>query len=83
MWTGLESRLGNRLKGSHTVTPWIIEHAAEVLSKFVVGTDGLTLDERWKGNNLTKEMVEFGEKVHYKLNSKAKPEGEKLEKKVA
>ena len=46
---------------------WLIEHAADVLSKFQVGEDGKTGYERLKGKKYDKELAEFGEKVHYRF----------------
>lgn len=37
---GLESRLEGKLKGSHAVTCWLMEHYADVLNKHSVGPDG-------------------------------------------
>ena len=76
---GLEQRLGLRLSGKHPVTAWLVEHAADLLSKYQVGNDGKTGYERWKGKPYRSEEIEFGEKVHYRLNLKAKSNREKLE----
>ena len=46
---GLEQRLGLRLSGKHPVTAWLVERAADLLSKYQVGDDGKTGYERWKG----------------------------------
>ena len=43
------------------------------------GDDGKTGYERLKGKKCHHEIVEFGEKVHYKLNTKGKGKDEKLE----
>ena len=47
---GLEQRLELRLSGKHPVTAWLVERAADLLSKYHVGDDGKTGYERWKGN---------------------------------
>ena len=76
---GLEQRLGLRLSGKHPVTAWLVEHAADVLSKYQVGDDGKTGYERWKGKPYRGEEIEFGEKIHYRENIKARPKQNKLE----
>ena len=56
-----------------------MEHAADLLSKYNVGDDGRTANERLKGKKCQQETVEFGEKVHYLYNVKAKSKDEQLE----
>ena len=58
---------------------WLVEHAADVLSKYQVGDDGRTAYERLKGKKCQQETVEFGEKVHYRYNLKARSKDEQLE----
>ena len=58
---------------------WPVEHAAVALSKYQVGDDGRTAYERLKGKKSQQETVEFGEKVHYRYNLKARSKDEKLE----
>ena len=65
-----EERVGYRLVAGHPVLAWLIEHAGDLLSKYVVGDDGRTAYERWKGKKYDKEMAEFGEKVHYRYEKK-------------
>ena len=74
----LESRVGLSLCSSHPVLAWLIEHAADVISKYQVGDDGKTAYERLKGKKFDKEIVEFGEKVHYWYEKKGGKEN-KLE----
>ena len=76
---GLEQRLGVRLSGKHPVTAWLVEHAADLLSKYQIGDDGKTGYERWKGKRFQQEEVEFGEKIHYRENLKARAKQLKLE----
>ena len=54
---------------------WLVEHAADVLSKYQVGDDGRTAYERLKGKKSQQETVEFGEKVHFRYNFEGKVEG--------
>ena len=76
---GLERRLGLKVSGKHPVMAWLVEHAADVLSKNQVGGDGRTAYELLKGKKSQQETVEFGEKVHYRYNLKARSKDEKLE----
>ena len=50
----LEDLVGYRLPGTHPVLAWMIEHAADVLSKFLVGDDGKTAYDRLRGSDMTK-----------------------------
>lgn len=40
---------------------WVVEHAAETLSKFEVGVHGKSWYERMKGKPCCHEIVKFGE----------------------
>lgn len=64
---GLEDRGGFKLSSDHPIIPWLVQHAADVINKYRVGPDGKTAYERWKGKPCTKEAIESGELVHYKL----------------
>ena len=68
----LELRLEVKLSGKHPVIYWLVEHAADILSKFLVGEDGKTGYERVKGKKYSGDVVEFGEKVHYRQRKKAR-----------
>ena len=63
----LEARIGAKIKGSHPIIAWLIEHAADVLNRYHVGEDGRTPYERLKGKRYQGDAVEFGERIHYKL----------------
>ena len=76
---GLEQRLGLKLSSKHPVMTWLVEHSADLISKYQVGEDGKTAYERWKGKRFTMEEIEFGEKIHYRMNMKNKTQQEKLE----
>ena len=36
----LEHRLGKRVQVTHPVFAWLVEHAVDLLNKFLVGMDG-------------------------------------------
>merc|ERR1712240_171121 len=77
---GLQARLGSVIKGSHPVMTWLVQHAADCLSKYQVGEDGKTAYERWKGKPFNRPAVEFGEKIHYRKSAKG-PKENKLDAK--
>ena len=49
---------------------WLIEHAADLLTKCSVGPDGMTPYERLRGKRYLGEMYEFGACVHIKIRGK-------------
>ena len=67
---GLQQKLGAVVPGPHPVTCWLVEHVADLLNKYQQGEDGRTAYHRLRGKGWHHELVEFGEKVHYKLNLK-------------
>ena len=70
----LEDRIGERVPSTHPVIHWIVEHAASVYNRFVVGEDGQTPYEAMHGQRFRGKLAEFGEQVFYfiprKLRSK-------------
>ena len=66
----LETKLQARVPGSHPVMCWLVEHSADLLNKYQKGADGRTAYHRLRGKPWLHEMVEFGEKIHYRLNVK-------------
>ena len=71
---GLQGRLDMVVRTSHPILTWLVQHAADCLSKYQIGEDGKTAYERLKGKKFSRAVVEFGEKVHYKKNSKGHKE---------
>ena len=57
----------------HPCFPWMVEHAADLLDKFVVGKDGRTEYERTKSRKYGGLMFPFGTKVLYRVPDK--PQG--------
>ena len=43
--------------------PWIIEHAAQLKNRYMVGTDGRTPTERLRGRGVQRPVYELREKV--------------------
>ena len=62
--------MGVVLRGAHPVMAWLVQHAADCLSKYQIGEDGKTAYERLKGKKFSCAVVEFGEKVHYRKHVK-------------
>ena len=54
----------------HPCFPWLVNHAADVLTKFKVHADGSTSYEKIKRREYTGTMLEFAEKVLYKSSVK-------------
>ena len=60
------------------LVPWLIRHVASVMSKFIIGNDGMTAYRRLKGKEFRLSIAEFGECVWYlkaKSDLKAKSGG--------
>ncbi len=70
----LEDRVGYHLEGPRPALAWLTEHAADVLSKYLVGDDGKAAYEHLNGKPCDKELVEFGEKVHYRFEKRGAKE---------
>lgn len=65
-----ERNVGVVMDVHSAVFAWLVEHAADVLTKCSVGSDGRTPYERMKQNKYHGEMVEFGSMVMVKLQGK-------------
>ena len=70
MKLGLEMRLQRRVPEEHPLIAWLVEHAAWLLTARLRGEDGKTPYQRIRGRPCTKKLVEFGERVLYKLPGK-------------
>ena len=70
----LEDRINERIPSTHPLLAWMVEHAANVYNRFVVGDDGQTPYEAQHGQRFRGKLAEFGEQCHYynpkKLRSK-------------
>ena len=62
---GLESKIGERIGGDHWIVPWIVRHAAAMMNRLKITSDGKTAFEKIKGRKYKKEIIEFGELVNY------------------
>ena len=59
--SAVEERLGIKIDPDSVVVPWLVRHAAAVLSRLKMGTDGKTAAERLKGKRFRREVCEFAE----------------------
>ena len=59
----IEQRLKGRLPNNHPVMAWMVEHAAYLLNRINLGTDGRTAYGRLHGKESTARMCEFAERV--------------------
>ena len=58
-----ESNLRTETGPSHPLTPWIVEHAAQLKNRYMVGGDDRTPTERLRGRGVQRPVYELGEKV--------------------
>ena len=55
-----------RFRCEHPVIAWLVEHVADVLTKYMVGRDGHSAFERLFGKQAREEGLEFGERVLFR-----------------
>ena len=65
MASALESKLGRKIPSDSSVMPWLILHAGTLLRQFKVGKDGKTPHQRLRGRKSKRQLLEFGEAVHF------------------
>ena len=58
-----ETNLRTEIGPSHPLIPWIIENAAQLKNRYMVGADGITPTERLRGRGVQRPVYELGEKV--------------------
>ena len=66
----LEKRIGQQVEVSQPIFAWLVEHSADIASKFVRGDDGITAYRRLKGKDSRGEMLEFGSRVSHRIPGK-------------
>ena len=66
MKIALSENIGAEIPDDAPVVSWMIEYATLLLRRHLVGTDGRTAYERWKGRGDRRRLREFGETVLYK-----------------
>ena len=69
--SSLEEKLKTKLEDKHPLLAWMPRHAADLLSRYKIGQDGRTAEQRRTGRNWNRPLVQFGEKVMYKAAESA------------
>jgi hypothetical protein len=59
----LERKIGGRFPSVHPVFSWLVEHVADLATKYLQGSDGRTAYERLFGKRIHEEALAFGECV--------------------
>ena len=70
-----ETNTRKELSVQHPGMAWLVEHAADTLSKCIVGKDGRTGFERARMRKYHGDMFEWGSVVHLKIPGKPKGGG--------
>ena len=65
----LESRIKCKIPADSALFSWMVPFCAEIMTKFIVGNDGLTGYERITEHRLKHFVIGFGETVHFKLET--------------
>ena len=60
----------------HAAFPWMVMHAADVLNKCQVQSDGRTAYEKIKGREYGGVLFEFGSRVLFKVSAKVQGGGD-------
>ena len=63
--SAFEDRTGSKVKLSSCIFPWMVIHAANLISLYEIGKDGKVPFQRLRGRKMHPDMVEFGECVHF------------------
>ena len=64
--SGMEAKLGEKMPDRHPLLAWLVQWAAETITRYEVGPDGETPYQRWRGRTSKKRIAMFGEKVLWK-----------------
>ena len=51
---GVKNKIGRRLSKGSRIIPWLVKHAADLINRYVVQSDGKTAHQKWKGVSLRK-----------------------------
>ena len=71
----IEGRWGVKIDATHSIWPWIAEHAGFLLTRFEVGRDGNTAYERLKGKSAKVQGMAFAEGILWKRKRAGGPSG--------
>ena len=67
----LEEKIGGSIPSNHPVMTWLVPHAAECITKYLMGPDGKTPYHRLWGKPIREETFEYGEQVLYRKRKSA------------
>ena len=62
----LETKLGRAVARDEAVSAWFARHAANVINRFRLGTDGASAEQRRTGRKWRRATVSFGETAFFK-----------------
>ena len=68
----LETNINARIPSNHPIMAWLVEHAAYLLNRCMLGTDGRTAWGRMHGKEATERLCQFGEKVLWYVPKKSR-----------
>ena len=63
----LERKINSHVPTAHPLMKWLVEHVADVVTKYLQGADGKSAYNRLFGKHVHEEGFEFGENVLYRL----------------
>ena len=66
----LERKIGGTAPTRHPVMAWLVEHVADVVTKYLQGADVRTAYERLFGKKVHEEGLEFGERIQWRRRRK-------------
>ena len=66
----LERKVEGYIPSEHPLMSWLVEHVADIITKYLRGNDGRTGYERLYGKQVHEEGLEFGEKIRWKKRRK-------------
>ena len=72
----LDSRIGEKVHSGSTIMTWIVRYAAQLISRYSIGTDGKSAFRRIRGKECMVPVAEFGECVWYKPHEGVQPKAE-------
>ena len=67
----LESRIQGEIPTFHPIMTWIVPHAANCITKYLVGHDGKTAYQRLWGKTAQEEILEIGERIFWRKRKSA------------
>ena len=68
----LEARIGKRIPSEHATMRWLVEHVADLLTKYTVNESGMSPYQELHGRRSQERRVEFGERVFFSTPKKGR-----------